>query len=68
MNVGVAIGNLGFAMKKPMEPAAHADLCCEVAVKVERYGFHSVWVGDHLTLPQRAEHAVSVRRRRVLES
>ena len=52
MNVGVAIGNLGFAMKKPMDPAAHADLCCEVAVKVEGYGFHSVWVGDHLTLPQ----------------
>jgi probable F420-dependent oxidoreductase len=54
VNVGVAIGNLGFAMREPLEPAAHADLCCEVAVKVERHGFHSVWVGDHLTLPREA--------------
>jgi probable F420-dependent oxidoreductase len=52
LNIGVAIGNLGFAMKEPLEPAAHADLCCEVALKAERCGFHSVWVGDHLTLPQ----------------
>lgn len=53
MNIGVAIGNLGFSMTEPMDPAAHADLCCEVALEAERAGFHSVWVGDHLTLPQR---------------
>ncbi len=45
------MGNLGFAMREPMEPAAHADLCCQVAIETERLGFHSVWVGDHLTLP-----------------
>ncbi len=53
MNIGVAIGNLGFSMTEPMEPAAHADLCCQLALEAESYGFHSVWVGDHLTLPQR---------------
>lgn len=52
MNLGIAIGNLGFAMSPPMEPTAHADLCCQVAVEAERHGFHSVWVGDHLTLPR----------------
>lgn len=51
MNLGIAIGNTGFAMAEQMEPTAHADLCCEVALEAERLGFHSVWAGDHLTLP-----------------
>ena len=60
MNLGVGTGNLGFEMSQPqlglgkptlMEPSSQADLCCQVALDAERLGFHSVWAGDHLTLP-----------------
>lgn len=51
MHLGVAIGNLGFAMARPPDPAAHAALSCGLADEAERLGFHSVWVGDHLALP-----------------
>ena len=51
MKMGVAIGNLGFAMDGSIEPTAHAQLCCRIATEAERLGFHSVWVGDHVALP-----------------
>ncbi|MGO8859950.1 MAG: TIGR03619 family F420-dependent LLM class oxidoreductase [Acidimicrobiales bacterium] len=51
MKLGVAIGNLGFAMDGSIEPTAHAQLCCRIATEAERLGFHSVWVGDHVALP-----------------
>jgi probable F420-dependent oxidoreductase len=54
MQLGVALGNLGFAMSEPMEPVAHAALSLRLGREAERLGFHSVWVGDHLALPLEA--------------
>jgi alkanesulfonate monooxygenase SsuD/methylene tetrahydromethanopterin reductase-like flavin-dependent oxidoreductase (luciferase family) len=51
VNVGIALGNLGFAMTELMAPEDHAELCCRLAEEAERLGFHSVWVGDHVALP-----------------
>lgn len=36
MNVGIALGNLGFAMAEPMAPEDHAELCCRLAEEAER--------------------------------
>ena len=51
MHLGVALGNLGFAMGRPIDPSAHAALVYRVGDVAERLRFHSVWVGDHLALP-----------------
>jgi probable F420-dependent oxidoreductase len=51
MKLGVAIGNLGFAMAGSIDPIEHARRCCRVAIEAEQHGFDSVWVGDHLALP-----------------
>jgi probable F420-dependent oxidoreductase len=52
MNIGVALGNLGFAIGRPIDGASHAALVYAVADTAEELGFHSVWAGDHLALPR----------------
>ena len=52
MNLGVAVGNLGFSIGRLIEPEAHAALVYRLGDEAERLGFHSVWVGDHLALPR----------------
>jgi len=52
MNLGVAVGNLGFSAGRLIEPEAHAALVYRLGDEAERLGFHSVWVGDHLALPR----------------
>jgi probable F420-dependent oxidoreductase len=52
MNLGVAVGNLGFSIGRPIDPSAHAALVYRMGDEAERLGFHSVWVGDHLALPR----------------
>jgi probable F420-dependent oxidoreductase len=54
MNLGVAVGNLGFSIGRLIEPEAHAALVYRLGDEAERLGFHSVWVGDHLGLPRTA--------------
>jgi probable F420-dependent oxidoreductase len=51
VNIGVALGNLGFAIGGPIDGAAHASLVYAIADAAEELGFHSVWAGDHLALP-----------------
>jgi probable F420-dependent oxidoreductase len=52
MNLGVAVGNLGFSIGRLIDPVEHAALVYRTADQAERLGFHSVWVGDHLALPR----------------
>ena len=52
MNIGVALGNLGFAIGGPIDGAAHASTVYAIADAAEELGFHSVWAGDHLALPR----------------
>jgi len=52
MNLGVAVGNLGFSIGGLIGPEAHAALVYRLGDEAERLGFHSVWVGDHLALPR----------------
>jgi len=52
MNLGVAVGNLGFSIGRLIGPEAHAALVYRLGDEAERLGFHSVWVGDHLALPR----------------
>jgi len=52
MNIGVALGNLGFAIGRPIDGASHAAIVYAVAEAAEELGFHSVWAGDHLALPR----------------
>ncbi|HVM65568.1 MAG TPA: TIGR03619 family F420-dependent LLM class oxidoreductase [Acidimicrobiales bacterium] len=52
MNIGVALGNLGFAIGRPIDGASHAALVYAIAGAAEELGFHSVWAGDHLALPR----------------
>jgi probable F420-dependent oxidoreductase len=54
MNLGVAVGNLGFSVGRLIGPEAHAALVYRLGDEAERLGFHSVWVGDHLALPRTA--------------
>jgi probable F420-dependent oxidoreductase len=51
MRIGVALGNLGLALRELPPPEVHADLVLRVAGEAERLGFHTVWVGDHVALP-----------------
>jgi probable F420-dependent oxidoreductase len=53
MNIGVALGNLGFAIGRPVDGASHAALVYAIGEAAEELGFHSVWAGDHLALPRR---------------
>ncbi len=52
MKLGVALGNLGLAIGRPIEAAEHGALVYRIADEAERLGFHSVWAGDHLALPR----------------
>jgi len=52
MRLGVALGNLGLAIGRPVDGAEHAALVYRIADEAERLGFHSVWAGDHLALPR----------------
>lgn len=52
MNVGVAVGNLGFSVGRLIGPEEHAALVYAVGEAAEALGFHSLWVGDHLALPR----------------
>jgi len=52
MRLGVALGNLGLAIGRPVNGAEHAALVYRIADEAERLGFHSVWAGDHLALPR----------------
>ena len=52
MRLGVALGNLGLAIGRPIDGAEHASLVYRIADEAERLGFHSVWAGDHLALPR----------------
>jgi probable F420-dependent oxidoreductase len=52
VRLGVALGNLGLAIGRPVDAAEHAALVYSIADEAERLGFHSVWAGDHLALPR----------------
>jgi probable F420-dependent oxidoreductase len=52
MNIGVALGNMGFSLGRPVDGAAHAALVYAIGDAAEELGFHSVWAGDHLALPR----------------
>jgi probable F420-dependent oxidoreductase len=52
VNIGVALGNLGFAIGRPVDGASHAEIVYAVGGAAEELGFHSVWAGDHLALPR----------------
>jgi len=52
VRLGVALGNLGLAMGRPIDAAEHAALVYRIADEAEQLGFHSVWAGDHLALPR----------------
>ena len=52
MNIGVAVGNLGFSVGRLIGPEEHAGLVLAIGDAAEALGFHSVWVGDHLALPK----------------
>ncbi|HEX5095046.1 MAG TPA: TIGR03619 family F420-dependent LLM class oxidoreductase [Acidimicrobiia bacterium] len=52
MRLGVALGNLGLAIGRPLEGAEHGALVYRIAEAAEELGFHSVWAGDHLALPR----------------
>src|SRR3954447_2899966 len=52
VRLGVALGNLGLAMGRPIDGAEHAALVYRIADEAEALGFHSVWAGDHLALPR----------------
>jgi len=53
MEIGVALGNLGLAMGRPVDPVVHAALVYAIADAAEAHGFDAVWAGDHLALPRR---------------
>ena len=52
MRLGVALGNLGLAIGRPIVAVEHATLVYRIADEAEALGFHSVWAGDHLALPR----------------
>jgi len=52
VRLGVALGNLGLAIGRPVGGVEHATLVYRIADEAEALGFHSVWAGDHLALPR----------------
>jgi len=52
VNLGVAVGNLGFSIGRVVDPVEHAALVYRIGESAEQLGFDSVWVGDHLALPR----------------
>jgi probable F420-dependent oxidoreductase len=47
MKIGVTVGNLGGF--------GGIQACLDIAAHAERLGFDSVWVGDHVVLPERVQ-------------
>ncbi len=53
---GVALHNLGFGLEG-VRPEDHSSIVLDTAVQAEELGFDSVWVGDHVALPQNPSRA-----------